>query len=252
MKNILFLGLGSIGQRHLRNLKKLKSNLNFYAIRRKKNSPLLDNNNNIIKKKFILSENNVKNINFNQIKRYKIDTAFITNPSSKHLSSAIKIGGLGCNLFIEKPLSHNMNNISILKEIIKKKKILCAVGYQTRYDDLLLKIKKIIKKKNYGNILSVNIHNRHYLPFHHRYEDYKIGYAAQKKLGGGVLLCFIHEIDYANYLFEKPLKVFGKSDKKSNLIIDVEDTAKFTVIYDINKKEIPVNFHLDFIKKKTI
>ena len=36
MKNILFLGLGSIGQRHLRNLKKLKSNLNFYAIRRKK------------------------------------------------------------------------------------------------------------------------------------------------------------------------------------------------------------------------
>ena len=55
--------------------------------------------------------------------------------------------------------------------------------YQARYDDLLLKIKKIIKKKNYGNILSVNIHNGHYLPFHHRYEDCKIGYVAQKKLG---------------------------------------------------------------------
>ena len=41
--NILILGLGSIGQRHLRNLKLIEPKSNFYAIKsnRKKNTPLL-------------------------------------------------------------------------------------------------------------------------------------------------------------------------------------------------------------------
>ena len=38
----------------------------------------------------------------------------------------------------------------------------------------------------------------------------------QKKLGGGVILCFIHEIDYANYLFENPF-VYLMVEKKVNL-----------------------------------
>ena len=36
MKNFLFIGLGSIGQRHLRNLKKINKNFKFFAIRKKK------------------------------------------------------------------------------------------------------------------------------------------------------------------------------------------------------------------------
>ena len=41
MKNILIVGLGSIGQRHYRNLKKINKNLNFFSIRKKRNSPKL-------------------------------------------------------------------------------------------------------------------------------------------------------------------------------------------------------------------
>ena len=38
--NILIIGLGSIGQRHLRNLKLVEPNSNFFAIRKKNNVPL--------------------------------------------------------------------------------------------------------------------------------------------------------------------------------------------------------------------
>ena len=45
LKNVLFIGLGSIGQRHLRNLLKIQKRLNIYAFRKKKICPLLDKNN---------------------------------------------------------------------------------------------------------------------------------------------------------------------------------------------------------------
>ena len=113
-----------------------------------------------------------------------------------------------------------------------------------------MEVKKIVSKKKFGKIVSVDIHHRYYLPYHHKYEDYKIGYAAKKSLGGGVVLSFIHEIDYANYLFGKPLEIFGHIKKMSNLNIDVEDTAKFSVIYNLNENPLKVNFNLDFVKRK--
>ncbi len=250
MKNILFVGLGSIGQRHLRNLKKVSKRFCFFAIRKKRNSPLLNTKNKLVKKKFISNENDIKEINYKELKKYKIDTVFITNPSSKHLNTAIKFAKCGCNLFIEKPLSHNLQNLMQLKNIIIKKKIKCAVGFQTRYDDLFKKIKKIIDINKYGNIVSAHIENRHFLPYHHKYEDYKLGYAARKELGGGVILCFIHEIDYANSLFGEVNKISGDVSKKSSLKINVEDYANFKIIYNKESIKFPVYFNLDFIKKK--
>ena len=47
--NILIIGLGSIGQRHLRNLKLVEPNSNFFAIRKKNNVPLLNNLNKVLK-----------------------------------------------------------------------------------------------------------------------------------------------------------------------------------------------------------
>ena len=54
--NILIIGLGSIGQRHLRNLKKIQPKAKFYALRKKYTTPLLNSSNKAtkgdIKKKY--------------------------------------------------------------------------------------------------------------------------------------------------------------------------------------------------------
>ena len=75
------------------------------------------------------------------------------------------------------------------------------------------------------------------------------GYAANKSLGGGVILCFTHEIDYANYLFGKPLDVFCYGGKKSSLKLDVEDFAKLKINYKLKKNNFLVQIDLDFIQK---
>ena len=58
----------------------------------------------------------------------------------------------------------------------------------------------------------------------HKYENYKSMYAA-RKLGGGVVLTQIHEIDYLMDLFENyEINILRKWQKISNLSLDVEDT----------------------------
>jgi predicted dehydrogenase len=249
MQNILIIGLGSIGQRHYRNLKKINKNFKFFSIRKKKKSPQLDINNKVIKKKFLCNQNQIKEINFNQINNLKFDLALITNPTSLHLKTAIKIAKKKINLFIEKPISHNGKMVYKLLRLINKNKLICAVGFQTRYDDLLNKLKNIIDSKELGQVQKCYIEHKHYLPYHHLYENYKVSYASRKDLGGGVLLCFCHEFDYANFLFGKPKFSYCSTQNSKKLRIDVENSAIVVAKYP---KNINVIFDLDFWKKKPV
>tara|TARA_A100001011_G_C14228879_1_gene807867 strand:- start:237 stop:1277 length:1041 start_codon:yes stop_codon:yes gene_type:complete len=249
-KNVLFIGLGSIGQRHYRNYKQIVKNCNFFAIRKIKKSPELSKNNFVKRARLDLKKHNIKEISETNSLKKKFDVVFICNPSSLHIRYALKFAKKGTALFIEKPLSHNLFGLKKLKEKIKKNNIICAVGYQLRYHKFLNKIKKIIDSDDLGKIKKVEIYNQHYLPYHHRYENYRIGYAARKKLGGGVLLCFIHEVDYVNFLFGIPKSIRCISGKKSNLEIDVEDYADIYSNHCLNDHKFKVNIKLDFIKKK--
>ncbi|WP_440677352.1 Gfo/Idh/MocA family protein [Candidatus Pelagibacter sp. HIMB1587] len=248
-KNVLFIGLGSIGQRHYRNYKNLVKNYNFFAIRKIKKSPELNKKNVVTNLNFDLKKKNIKEISEAAASKKKFDIVFICNPSSLHLQYALKFAKKKVALFIEKPLSHNLQGIKKLEKKIRENKVICAVGYQLRYHKFLYKIKKIIDKKTLGKIKKVKICNQHYLPNHHMYEDYRKGYAAKKKLGGGVLLCFIHEIDYANFLFNIPKSIECISGKKSNLEIDVEDYAKIKCNHHLDNHNFNVEINLDFIKK---
>ncbi len=249
MKNILIVGLGSIGQRHYRNLKKINKNLNFFSIRKKRNSPELNKFNQIVKKKFISRKKKIKEIGLKELENQKVDLALITNPTSLHIKTATELAKRKINLFLEKPISNNIKGVNNLLRLIKKNKLICAVGFQTRYDDLLQKIKEIINSKKYGNIEKCYIEHKHFLPYHHKYENYKTGYAAKKSLGGGVLLCFSHEFDYANFLFGSPKYKYSSLKKSKKLKIDVESSALVIAKY---QKKFETIFDLDFLKKKHV
>ena len=242
--------MGSIGQRHLRNIRQIKKKYKIFAVRKKKKSPQLNIDNKVINKKFSSYDNGITEITEKKSTNIKFHAVFICNPSSMHLKSSIAHAKNGSNLFIEKPLSNNMKYVEQLGRLIKQKKIKCAVGYQLRYHPFLEKIKNYINSKKLGKIKEAFLRNSHYLPYHHRYEDYKTGYAAINSLGGGVILCFIHEIDYANYLFKKPINVSCVGGKKSKLKIDVEDLAKLKIKYKLHNNEFLVHIDLDFLEKK--
>tara|TARA_Y100000992_G_scaffold296350_2_gene258447 strand:- start:929 stop:1930 length:1002 start_codon:yes stop_codon:yes gene_type:complete len=255
--NILILGLGSIGQRHLRNIRKLYPKTKFYSYRRRFNTPSLDNLNNV--KKFDLkSKYKITYIkNLNNLKKFEIDAALICTPSSFHIDEAIKIISQRINIFVEKPLGSTLKKIKKLEKLIKTKKVISMIGFQLRFSPILKQIKRILKNKKFGKLNQVLIHHGENINNFHKYEDYKNIYASKKKLGGGVILTQIHEIDYFLYLFSdyKIQKVTSISRKISSLKIDVEDTL--CAIFKLKKlnNELICNLNLNYYEipqKRTI
>jgi len=239
--NILIIGFGSIGQRHLQNLLKKHPSNNYYVLKKS------NHNNILIDCKLISGEINefYPEVEFvNDIEAISsLDVAFICNNTNEHMFYALKLAKKGVHLFIEKPLSNNIEGYVDLESIVRDKSLVLMVGYQTKFHPVFQKIKKIIKKEK---ISFVNSRWLTYLPNFHPYEDYKKSYAAQKSLGGGVLLTLTHEIDMLNSLFGDLKLVNSISGNYSCLDIDADDY----LLANFKSNNVAISLNLSFSQVK--
>ena len=234
---ILVVGFGSIGRRHTNNLLSIT------------NSPItiLSKRKNITKNDFINYNKNKKRIKiYSKIDKCleeKPSVAFITNETSLHVNYALKLAKKKIDLFIEKPLSHSLKNISSLNSIIKKNKQIVMIGCNFRFYPTIRKMKELVDKKLIGKIISVQSENSSYLPDWHPNEDYSKGYVSSKNLGGGVTLTQIHELDYLIWMFGYPKKMKAIVGKFSNLKVETDDLS--VSLLELQNKII-VELHLDY------
>jgi predicted dehydrogenase len=182
----------------------------------------------------------------------KPDVVFITNPSSKHLGIALKAARKGCNLFIEKPLSHTLRGVDLLVKIVNLKDLIVTVGYQMRFHPCYKFVSKILSEKKYGDVISASFEWGTYLPNHHPYEDYRLGYAANKNLGGGAVLGLSHEIDIICSFWGQPEKLYVVGGKLSYLDMDVEDTVSILMGFKRDSLIFPVTLFLSYAQTKEI
>ena len=231
----LFVGLGSIGQRHLKNLRSM-TNARILAYRSSKRS-----NKSIEDKYNIDSFSNLETA----LAKYP-DVVFITNPTSLHIPTALKAAKNKCHLFIEKPISHNTDNIDKLFSICKHNNKVCYVGYNYRFHPNLLKIKQFIDEKIIGKIYFARIQVGQYLPDWHPNKDYRKEYSAIEELGGGVVLTLTHEVDYIHWLFGEIDSLISFTKKVSQLEINVEDIA--AIILE-TKDNIVIELHMDYLQR---
>ncbi|MDP1879873.1 MAG: Gfo/Idh/MocA family oxidoreductase [Parachlamydiaceae bacterium] len=251
ISKILFIGLGGIGQRHLRNVySKFGSEISYLAYRERNFNHTITNNLTVEKNVNFIEKYSVEVYsNLSDALLEKPEIAFICNPSSLHIDTCLAVAKSGCDFFVEKPLSHSMEGIEELKSICRSKKLITYVGFQFRFHPCYLLFKKLIEEEIIGNLLSVTAEVGEFLPDMHRYEDYSQLYASRKDLGGGVVVSQIHEIDYLYDLFGKPTKVSAFGGHLSNLEIDVEDVAKVLLQMNFKGRKLPISLHMDYIQK---
>lgn len=218
MPRILIAGLGSIGQRHLRNLVAL--GVDDIFLLRTKDEPIQDFPQLAV---FTSLEDALQQ---------KPDAVIVSNPTAHHLDVALPAAQAGCHLFIEKPLSHTWEHVEELLKIAKAKNTIGLVGFDMHFDPGLRKVRELIARETIGHLTAIQAQVGQYLPDWHPWEDYRHGVSARTEMGGGVILDLIHEIDYVRWLMGETSQVTCMKGRISHLEIETEDTAAILLRFE--------------------
>ncbi len=213
---VLIAGLGSIGRRHLHNLLALgERDILLYRTGRS-----------------ALPEDELAGFpvetDLAAALEHHPEAVIVANPTALHLEVAIPAAERGCNLLIEKPLSHSLDGIERLKEAVRGGGGKVLVGFQFRFHPGLQRIKQLLSSdsSHIGRPLSARAHWGEYLPGWHPWEDYRQGYSARADLGGGALLTLCHPLDYLRWFFGEVEALWAFAGRLGDLALDVEDTAE--------------------------
>ena len=230
----LIAGFGSIGRRHFRNLSALGEQDIVFL--RSKQSTLSDDE--------IAAYPVEKDMQI--ALAHKPDAVIISNPTSLHLDIAIPAAEQGCHLFIEKPISHSLEDVDELKSALVRGGGKVFTAFQFRFHPGLQKIRELINTRAIGRPLSFRVHWGEYLPDWHPWEDYRKGYSARADLGGGVVLTLCHPLDYLRWLFGNVESLWAFTNSDSDLNLEVEDTAEIGLRFENN---LIGSVHLDYVQQ---
>jgi len=231
----LIIGCGSIGKRHIGNLKTLRA------------GDIIAHDSRPDCRHEAEREYGIKTYNeLEEALAQKPSTAFICTPTSLHIPHALLAARSGCHLFIEKPLSHSLDGVDELIQTTARQNLITMVGCNMRFHPGIARIKRLLERENIGRVFGARVQFGQYLPDWHRWEDYRQGYSANHSLGGGIILDGVHEIDYITWLLGEASQVTCFSDRLSPLEIDTEDTAEILLRL---KSGAIVEVHLDYVQR---
>ncbi len=223
---VLIVGLGSIATKHIKALRDIDEHVEILAWRQAKRSP---------------APEGVEEVQ--SLEGLQVDFAIVSNPTSLHLQTITQLLPLDCPLFIEKPLSHDLEGVSDIIDAIDNQQLMTYMGCNLRFLPTLQFLKEQLPQA--GKINEVTVYCGSYLPDWRPHLDYKTSYSAIRELGGGVHLDLIHELDYCYWLFGMPSKVHSFASNVSHLNIEAHDGAYYHLVY----KDFLVNVSLNYFRR---
>ncbi len=229
----LVIGCGSIGHRHISNL--IDSDRIKQVILHTQNKECLKG-----------LDDRGKADTVSSLGLINADFAVIANDTYKHINTALHLADRGIDLFIEKPLSHNLDKIDLLKEKAEKKNIKIFIGYNMRFLGIMGYIKDILSRALLGDLYFVKIEVGQYLPFWRKGTDYRNSYSVSTGRGGGVALDLSHELDYMRYLFGEPLHWKVMKTRVGDLEMNAENIFEGMYLY---KSNFICSLHMDCLQK---
>jgi predicted dehydrogenase len=214
----LVAGSGSIGRRHLANLRRLgeKEATLYRTGRRDPAAPAAD-----APEEFDLA----------RALAARPRAVLVCNPSALHLEVALAAARAGASLFVEKPLSHTLAGTDALAREVRERGLVALVGFQYRFHPGLRRVKRWLDDGALGRALSARVHWGEDLSSWHPGEDWRRSYAARADLGGGAVRTLCHPFDYLRWLLGEPVSVQAEVSSAA-LGLDVEDLAHVTLRFE--------------------
>lgn len=150
------------------------------------------------------------------IKSEEFDGAFVVTPTHTHAEITTKLLNLNKHVFVEKPLTYDVQEGISLMQLAAKRKVLLTCGYIERFNPAVNTIKHMARQKKYGDLIMLEFHRENRIPVH--INDVGIIYDTS-----------VHDIDTANWLFDAmPNVVFARA---GNIRREHEDFATIMLGY---------------------
>ncbi|MEY2633865.1 MAG: hypothetical protein RIR00_2519 [Pseudomonadota bacterium] len=236
-QRFLVVSLGSIGRRHLHNLRALRPQARIGVLRLTQSGANEE-----------LPEGaDLQFTSINDALAFAPSAAIIASPASTHLAVAMPLARAGVPLLIEKPLATSCTGLSEL--LAAAAGIPVMVAYNLRFLPSLIEARCLVHDGAIGEVLVVRAEVGQYLPAWRPASRYQDTVSAQQALGGGALLELSHEFDYLYWMFGLPSRVAASGGRYSALEIDVEDMVSVNLEYESPRRLVHV--HLDLLQRAT-
>jgi predicted dehydrogenase len=237
ISRVLVTSLGSIGRRHLANLRALKPAFELGVLRLTGG----DVSNEIA----ALYDRELKTLA--DALAFAPHCAIVASPASAHVELATALLSNGIPVFLEKPISHTMDGVEALARLARIRQLPLMIGYNLRFLPSLMKTAALLDSGAVGRVISVQAEIGQYLPDWRPKSDYRSTVSAQSGLGGGALLELSHEIDYVYWIMGMPKSVYCIGGRLSDLDTDVEDCVEILLQYEYPSRIARI--HLDFLQR---
>ncbi|QTH42328.1 Gfo/Idh/MocA family oxidoreductase [Cohnella sp. LGH] len=153
-----------------------------------------------------------------------LDLVIVTTPSFSHVPIALQVINRNIHVFVEKPLSNNLQSALELAKSGNSSKLITMVGFCMRYNPMFAKGKQIIEAGELGGITEASA----YMYCSDIMSEQK-GWRFNPQIsGGGVLIDFgIHMVDMLYSYFGKINAVSGTINSIYSAQVEDEVSAEF-------------------------
>ena len=211
---VLVAGTGSIGRRHIGNLRRLLPDARYALLRadgrRDALSAELDAE--------VLTDTSAA-------LAWAPTLAVVATPSDRHAELLLPLLRAGVATFIEKPVVIAAEDAEALARLGRDTLPATQVGCVLRFLPSLATLKSWLDAGRLGTVVRASFEVGQWLPDWRPAQDYRQGYGASRERGGGVVLDLVHELDLACWLFGDVRLLGAWGAHRSKLEIDSEDVA---------------------------
>jgi predicted dehydrogenase len=213
---IAVAGLGSIGLRHLRNLRTLGvadligCDPNPAARAAAAGlAPTVDT--------------------FDRLLDDRPDAVCLCTPNHLHAEGLARALEAGAHVFVEKPIAHRLDGLAQLAARADARGRIVLVACNMRFHPGVAAVRDVLAAGEIADACVLRGWFAHYLPNWRPGVDYRATYSAQAEQGGGIVFDAIHELDYARWLMGPIAAVRASGAHASSLEIDTEDLASLDI-----------------------
>lgn len=245
----LFLGLGGVGQRHLRNLRALRPEAEIRAVRTQGRSFEIRNDLSIDEGVDVMAKYRVAALpDLAAGLAWKPDLAVVSTPSALHVEHCLALVEAGVPVMVEKPAATDLAGYDRLAEAARAAGVPVMVAYPQRFNPLVARLRTLLAEGRVGRIQSLEVTVHSHMPSWHKYEKPNEFYAGRRDLGGGVVMTEIHELDLLGWLFGPAQDIRAVGGRSSDEDMDVEDSVAAALAFRVEGRRIPAAVSLSFVQ----